>query len=106
LEAIEQLQPPRSQSEIHKLAHMIVALSRFISKLGKRGMPFYRLLRIVDGFQLGDQAAVAFMELKRYLKSLPTLVPLKLDDVLLLYVAATDTIVSTVITIEQPEANT
>jgi hypothetical protein len=55
---------------------------------------------------LGDQAAVAFMELKRYLKSLPTLVPLKLDDVLLLYVAATDTIVNTVITIEQPEANT
>jgi hypothetical protein len=30
----------------------------------------------------------------------------KLDDVLLLYVAATDIVVSTVITVEQPEAVT
>jgi hypothetical protein len=48
---------------------------------------------------------MAFIELKRYLKSLPTLVPLKPNDVLLLYVAAIDTIVSTVITIEWPKAN-
>jgi hypothetical protein len=44
--------------------------------------------------------------LKQYLKSLPTLVPPKPDDVLLLYVAATDTVVSTVITTERPEALT
>jgi hypothetical protein len=37
---------------------------------------------------------------------LPTLVPPKPDDVLLLYVAATDTIVSTVIIVEWPEATT
>jgi hypothetical protein len=42
--------------------------------------------------------------LKQYLKYLPTLVPPKSDDVLLLYVVATDTVVSTVITIERPEA--
>jgi hypothetical protein len=28
----------------------MAALSRFISKLGERGMPFYRLLRKADGF--------------------------------------------------------
>jgi hypothetical protein len=50
--------------------------------------------------------AVAFIELKQYLKSLPTLVSPKTDNVLLLYVAAIDTVVSTVITIEQPEATT
>jgi hypothetical protein len=49
---------------------------------------------------------VAFIELKQYLKSFPTLVPPKRDDVLLLYVAPTDTIVSTVIAIEWPEATT
>jgi hypothetical protein len=49
---------------------------------------------------------MAFIELKQYLKSLPTLVPPKPDDVLLLYVAATDIIVSTVITVERPEATT
>jgi hypothetical protein len=49
---------------------------------------------------------VALIELKQYLTSLPTLVPSKPDDVLLLYVVATDIVVSTVITVERPEATT
>jgi hypothetical protein len=69
-------------------------------------MPFYRLLRKADGFQLDDQVVAAFVELKKYVKSLPTLVPPKPDDVLLLYVAAIDVVVSTIIVIEQPEAVT
>jgi hypothetical protein len=63
-------------------------------------MPFYRLLCKADSFQWDDQAATAFVELKKYLKSLPTLVPPKPDDVLLLYVAATDVVVNTVIVVE------
>jgi hypothetical protein len=84
----------------------MAALSRFISKLGECGMPFYKLLRKADGFQWDDQAATTFVELKQYLKSLPTLVPLNPDDVLLLYVVATDAVVSTVIIVERPEAIT
>jgi hypothetical protein len=48
----------------------------------------------------------AFNELKQYLKSLPTLVPQKKDDVLLQYVTVTDAVVNTVIIVERPEANT
>jgi hypothetical protein len=106
VEAIENLQPPRTRKEMQKLADMMTALSRFISKLGECGMPFYRLLCKVYGFQWDDQAAAAFVELKEYLKSLPTLVSPKPDDVLLLYVAATDAMVSTVIAVERPEAVT
>jgi hypothetical protein len=70
-------------------------------------MSFYRLLRKANGFQWDDQAAAAFVELKQYLKSLPTLVPPpQPDDVQLLYVVATDVVVSTVIVIERPEALT
>jgi hypothetical protein len=106
VEAIGNLQPPWTRKEIQKLAGMMAALSRFISKLGERGMSFYRLLCKADGFQWDDQATVAFVELKQYLKSLPTLVPPKPKDVLLLYVAATDVVVSTVIAVERPEAVT
>jgi hypothetical protein len=106
VEAIDKLQPPRMRKEIQKLAGMMAALNRFISKLGERGMPFYKLLRKADDFQWYDQAAAAFIELKQYLKSLPTLVPPKPDDVLLLYVAVTDTVVSTAIVVERPEATT
>jgi hypothetical protein len=79
---------------------MMVALSQFISKLDECGMPFYKLLRKADSFQWDDQAARAFIKLKQYLKSLPTLVPPKPDDVLLLYVAATYAVVSTFIVVE------
>jgi hypothetical protein len=75
VEAIEKLQSPRTRREIQKLTDMMTALSRFISKLGECGMPFYRLLCKADGFQWDDQAAASFIELKQYLKSLPTLVP-------------------------------
>jgi hypothetical protein len=106
VEAIENLQPLWTRKEIQKLAGMMAALSQFISKLGERGMPFYMLLHKADGFQWNDQAAAAFVELKKYLKSLPTLVPPKPDDVLLLYAAATDVVVSTVIAVERLEAVT
>jgi hypothetical protein len=100
------LQPPWTRKEIQKLAGMMVALGRFISKLGELDMPFYKLLRKEDGFQWDDKAVAAFIKLMQYLKSLPTLVPPELDDVLLLYVAATDVVVSTVIIIEEPEVMT
>jgi hypothetical protein len=85
---------------------MMAALSQFISKSADHAMPFYMLLRKADGFEWDDQAMVAFIKLKQYLKSPPTLVPTKEDDVLLLYVAATDAIISIVIIVERPEANT
>jgi hypothetical protein len=44
VEAIEKLQPPRMRREIQKRVGMMAALSRFISKLGECGMPFYKLL--------------------------------------------------------------
>jgi hypothetical protein len=46
---------------------------------------------------------MTFIELKQYLKSLPTVLPLKPDGVLLLYVAAIEAVVSTVIVVELPE---
>jgi hypothetical protein len=103
VEAIEQLQPPQTWWEIQKLAGMMAALIRFISNSGKHGMPFYELLRKADDFIWNEQATTTFIELKQYLKSLPTLIPPKFDNVLLLYVSATDVVVSTVIVIEQPD---
>jgi hypothetical protein len=50
VEAIKKLQPSRAQKEIQKLAGMMPALSRFISKLGECGMPFYKLLCKADRF--------------------------------------------------------
>jgi hypothetical protein len=83
----------------------MTSLSRFISKSGERGIPFYKLLRKMAGFQWDNQAMAVFNELNQYLKSLPTLIPPKEDDVLLLYIVTTDTVISTVIAVERLEAN-
>jgi hypothetical protein len=64
VEVIEKLQPLQTRKEIQKLACMMTALNRFISKLGEHGMSFYSLLRKADGFQWDDQAASMFVELK------------------------------------------
>jgi hypothetical protein len=85
---------------------MMVALSQFISKLDERGMPFYKLLRKANGFQWDGQAASSFVHLKEYLKSLPTLVPPQHEDILLLYVKVKDAVVSTIISVERPDAST
>jgi hypothetical protein len=50
VEAIEQLQPHRTRKEIQKVADMMVVLNRFISKLGERGIPFYKLLHKANSF--------------------------------------------------------
>jgi hypothetical protein len=105
VEAIKKLQRPRSRGEIQKLEGMMTSLSRFISKSGERGIPFYKLLRKMAGFQWDNQAMAVFNELNQYLKSLPTLIPPKEDDVLLLYIVTTDTVISTVIAVERLEAN-
>jgi hypothetical protein len=105
VEAIKKLQRPRSRGEIQKLEGMMTSLSRFISKSGERGIPFYKLLRKMAGFQWDNQAMAVFNELNQYLKSLPTLIPPKEDDVLLVYIVATDTVISTVIAVEQLESN-
>jgi hypothetical protein len=46
---------------------------------------------------------VALIKIKQYLNFLPTLVLPKPDDVLLLYVAAIDAVIITVIAVEWPE---
>ena len=48
--AISNMGPIRNIKGVQKLAGCLAALSRFISRLGERGMPFYRLLKRMDTF--------------------------------------------------------
>jgi hypothetical protein len=50
IEAIMSMEPPRSQKKVQRLTGCMAVLSRFISRLGENGMPFYKLLKKVDKF--------------------------------------------------------
>jgi hypothetical protein len=81
----------------------MVALSRFISRLGKKGLPFFKLLKALEKFIWSKEADAAFTQLKEFLTSPLILTAPQKDDVLLLYIAATNRSVSTVIVVEREE---
>jgi len=101
--AIRFMKPPRSKKDLMKLTGCMAALSRFISRLGDRSLPFFKLLRKSDKFEWNDDASKAFQELKDFLTSPPVLTASEDGEVLLLYIAATTNVVSTVLVIKRDE---
>jgi hypothetical protein len=81
----------------------MAALSRFISQLGVKGLPFFKLLKALEKFVWSEEADAAFTQLKEFLTSPPVLTAPQKDDILLLYIAGTDRVVSTVIVVEREE---
>jgi hypothetical protein len=56
IEAIMRMEPPQSQKKVQRLTGCMAALSRFISRLGEKGMSFYKLLKKVDNVQWTTEA--------------------------------------------------
>ena len=81
----------------------LAALSRFISRLGEKGLPLYRLLRKSECFSWTPEAEEALTKLKALLTNPPILVPPTKGEALLLYVAATTQVVSAAVVVERQE---
>ena len=81
----------------------MAALSRFISRLGDRGLPFVKLLRKSDKFEWNKDASRAFQELKQFLTTPPILTAPDDGETLLLYIASTTHVVSTTLVVERDE---
>jgi phenylalanine-4-hydroxylase len=58
--AILDMQPPKNVKDIQKLTGCMVALSRFISHLGEKGLPFFKLLKASEKFVWSKEADDAF----------------------------------------------
>jgi hypothetical protein len=81
----------------------LAALSRFISRLGEKGLPLYRLLRKAERFTWTPEAEEALGNLKALLTNAPILVPPAVGEALLIYIAATTQVVSVTIIVERRE---
>jgi hypothetical protein len=103
IKTIEAMRPPARIKEVQKLTGCLVVLSRFISRLAERALPFFKLLRKSGPFVWTDDAEEAFHELKRYLTSPPIVVAPEPGEPLLLYIAATAEAVSMVLVVERSE---
>jgi hypothetical protein len=103
IDAIQQMKPPSSIRQLQKLAGRIAALSRFLSKMAERGLPFFKTLRGAGKFSWTPECQVAFDELKQYLQSPPALVSPAAGNELCLYLAASLVAVSAAL-VQETEA--
>jgi hypothetical protein len=101
--AITNMGPIKDVKGVQRVMGCLVALSRFISRLGEKGLPLYRLLRNTERFAWTPEAEEALENLKKLLSNAPILLPPAEGEPLLLYVAATTQVVSAAIVVERKE---
>jgi hypothetical protein len=88
---------------VQKLIGCMAALNRFISWLGEKGLPFFKLLKKTGKFEWTEEAKEAFESLKAYLTSFPALTPPKKHKDMMQYIAATSMVVSVAIIAKREE---
>jgi ribonuclease HI len=101
--AITNMGPIKDLKGVQRVTGCLAALSRFISRLGERGLPLYRLLRKAECFTWTPEAEEALGNLKVLLTNAPIMVPPATGEALLIYVAATTQVVSAAIVVERQE---
>jgi hypothetical protein len=80
-------------------------LSRFISRLGEKALPLYRLLKKSEHFSWTLKAEEALTKLKAMLSNPLILIPPAIGEPLLLYVAVTTQVVSVAVVTERAEGH-
>jgi hypothetical protein len=101
--AITNMDAPRMIKDVQKLTGCMAALNRFISRLGERGLPFFKLFKRHDKFQWTEEEEQALENLKLHLQSPPILTAPQPGKNLLLYIAATTHVIGTTIMVERQE---
>jgi hypothetical protein len=95
--------PIRDLKGVQKVSGCLAALSRFISRLGEKGLPLYRLLKKHERFSWTVEAQEALDKLKATLAHAPIVTPPRHGEPLYLYITATIQVVSAVIVVERSE---
>jgi hypothetical protein len=86
---LERMGPIRDLKGVQRVIWCLAALSRFISRLGEKGLPLYRLLKNHERFSWTAEAQEALDKLKASLTHAPILTLPQDSEPLYLYVAAT-----------------
>nr|AAT93943.1 putative polyprotein [Oryza sativa Japonica Group] len=105
IRAIERMRPPSKLRDVQCVTGCMAALSRFISRLGEKALPLFKLLKRSGPFTWTEEAERALTQLKAYISSPPVLVAPEPNEPLLLYLAATPQVVSAALVVERDEDN-
>jgi hypothetical protein len=103
INTITAIDAPKLIKDVQKLTGCMAVLNQFISRLGERGLPFFKLLKLHDKFKWTEDTNQALQDLKHHLQSPPILTALQPGENLLLYITATTHVVRTTIVVECQE---
>jgi hypothetical protein len=56
INTVTAMDAPKTIKDVQKLTGCMAALNRFISRLGERGLPFFKLLKLHDKFKWIEEA--------------------------------------------------
>ncbi|GKV32493.1 hypothetical protein SLEP1_g41093 [Rubroshorea leprosula] len=97
VQAVQQMEPPKTIKDVQCLTGRIAALHRFIAKSTERCLPFFKALREPKNFQWTTECQQAFDELKQYLALAPLLSKPVEGESLYLYLGVTEEAVSSIL---------
>ena len=92
IQAILEMQSPKTTKQIQQLTGMLATLNRFISRSTDKCLPCFKILR--KAFQWSDECEQAFSQLKQYLVSTPLLSRTVQGELLYLYLAVSPLAIS------------
>lgn len=96
VKVIHEMKPPHTLKEAQTLTERIIALSRFVSRLAERSLPFFKLLCKGGAFEWGKECQQAFEQLKEFLASLSLLKQPELGCPLFVYLSIREASISAV----------
>jgi hypothetical protein len=73
IKAILDISRPIDLKDVRRLTGCVAEVSRFISRLGEKALPLYKLMKKLDKFVWTDEADAALKDLKRVLSTAPVL---------------------------------
>jgi hypothetical protein len=94
---------PECLLDMQKLVGHVAALSHFISRLGEKAMPLYKLLRSTSMFEWTEEAGTSLAALKKVLVGPTLLAAPKANEPMLMYIVVTNRVVNIVMVVKQPE---
>ena len=92
VKVIIEVKSPKTVKEVQSLIGKVAALNRFVFRATEKCMPFFKVLK--KAFQWNDECKEVLAKLKEYLMKPPLLSPSMMGKKLFLYLAVSNTTVS------------
>ena len=99
VKAIIEIKSPKTVNEVQSLIGKVAALNRFVFRATNKCMPFFKVLK--KAFQWTNEYEEALAKLKEYLMKPPLLSPSVMGEKLYLYLAVSNTAVSSALIKEE-----